>query len=271
MRVDLLPTGVGAQGRLGVTLDLSRPSIPGPLRAEAHVEARNLSGGLRLAGRLVPAVVPLTLRAVGCTELQGAAIDGSNARLRVALTPWHSGDAEPAERPCGNEEPLLSRSFAAVDWSVRGPWLSAALAALDELRTPTRPLSAATQTKLAATHVDLRVKLGPMLRAEWPLRAVPVRGADGRPRMLQPPDLPADAMLLVETTAAGPALGLGVDAGRPRQRAAADRPRRAHLGAPHLVATRRARHPPRRGRGRARRRHRAVAQRARRGPRGSSR
>lgn len=208
---DLLPTGLGAQGRVSVTLDLSRPATPGPLRAEAHVEARNLTGGLRLAGRLVPAVVPLTLRAVGCTDLQSAAIDGSTARLRVALTPWHSGDAEPAARPCGNEEPLLPRSFAAVDWGVRGPWLSAARSALEELRTPTRPLSAATQARLAATHVNLRVKLGPMLRAEWPLRAVPLRGADGRPRMLQPPDLPADAMLLVETAAAGPALGLGVD------------------------------------------------------------
>ncbi len=206
---DLLPPGVGVQGRASTTLDFSRPSPGAPLATELHVEGRSITAGLRVVGRLMPAFVPLTLRVVGCSDLRGATLDGSDSRLRVELAQWHQADPEPEARPCSNNDSLLPRSLLAVDWSLRGPWFSSLRDAIGELSRPGRQLEPATQRRLADTSVNLRVGVGPMLRAEWPLRAIPVRGPDGTPRLLSPPDLPADAMLLATLNASGPALGLG--------------------------------------------------------------
>lgn len=205
---DLLPPGVGVQGRANASIDLSRASATSPLATELHVEGRNVTGGLKVVGRLVPAVVPLTLRVVGCSELHGATLDGAASRLRVELAPWHSADAEPAARPCGNDESLLPRSLLAIDWALRGPWLTSLRDAFSELQRPGRQLEPATQRRLAETAVNLQVSVGPMLRVEWPLRAIPIRGADGTPRFLTPPELPNDAMFMASVRTAGSALGL---------------------------------------------------------------
>ncbi len=206
--VDLLPPGVGVQGRARASIDLARATPTAPLSTEFHLEGRNVTGGLKVVGRLVPAVVPLTLRVVGCSEIHGATLDGASSRLRAEIAPWHSADPEPAARPCGDNDSLLPRSLLAIDWGLRGPWFTSLRDALGELQRPGRQLEPATQRRLADTAVNLRVSVGPMLRAEWPLRAIPIRSADGTPRFLSPPELPNDAMFLASVETTGSALGL---------------------------------------------------------------
>ncbi|MFO0645295.1 MAG: translocation/assembly module TamB domain-containing protein [Polyangiales bacterium] len=209
---DLLPPGVGVQGRANASIDLARATPSAPLSAELHVEGRNVTGGLKVVGRLVPAIVPLTLRVVGCSEIHGATLDGAASRLRFEIAPWHSADPEPQARPCGDNDSLLPRSLLAVDWGLRGPWFTSLRDALGELQRPGRQLEAATQRRLTETAVNLHVSVGPMLRAEWPLRAIPIRGADGTPRFLTPPELPNDAMFMASAETTGSALGLNAHA-----------------------------------------------------------
>ena len=239
---DLMPTGLGAQGRAKLVLDGVRPSASQPLHTELSVEARNLTGGLRLAGRLVPATVPMTLRVAACLDTRRPVLDESETQVRIALAPWHQADPEPEARGCRAPEPLLPRSLVAFDGGLTGPWFSSLRDAAQQLRSPSRRLDAATQERLRRTTVNLRALVGPVLRAEWPFRAVPVVGADGRPRMLQAPDVPADAMVRLEATASGPALNLGSEVNLDLRtgslaQAGIDEPIEAHLLASLRPAT----------------------------------
>ncbi len=212
---EFVPTGIALQGRLDAGVLVDRETADGPVRVRASVEGREATVGINVGfgqrRRMSPAVVPMHLRAVVCTQLEGPRVDSPPLTLRVGLGP-DRGEAEVAPPDdCAGETPLLSASLLALSGSLGGPWMRALGALAGDLSRPSPVVSAATRSLLEATPLDATLAFGPLRRADWPLRTFPYRTADGSVATLRPPDVPPDMQVQATLHAHGALLRLETD------------------------------------------------------------
>ncbi|MDO9022520.1 MAG: translocation/assembly module TamB domain-containing protein [Deltaproteobacteria bacterium] len=203
-----LPRTLRMQGRLVLTANVSRPTAAAPLAGTVGVEGRGLVVGVGIpsllgrAPRMVPAVEPMWVRGVLCASLASLRPDDISPRLRLALA-RDFDEPSPGPPPGCDDEPLMPRTLVATDVTLRGPWQTALVAVREALQLRDAPLPGRLRAALAAASTDARLSLGPILRSEWPLRTVAIPQADGTPRFIRPPDVPAGTMLHAEVRATG--------------------------------------------------------------------
>jgi len=212
---EFVPTGIALQGRVDAAVVVDRETAAGPLRVRASLEGRDATAGVNVGfgsrQRMSPAVVPMHLRAVLCTELEGPTVASPPLVLRVGLGP-DRGEAEvaPPER-CDGHDPLLSAPLVALSGNLGGPWMRAVTALSRDLARPTHTVSAETRALLQATPLDATLALGPLRRADWPLRTFPYRRADGTMALLRAPEVPEETRVSATLHAHGALLGLETD------------------------------------------------------------
>jgi hypothetical protein len=209
---DLLPTGIGMQGIARVGVDFTRESPTSPLRVVARTEGNELTAGLRVARRVLPVVVPLSARAVSCVEIVRGSLVNAPFEFRVALDRSARGNPEAQSVSCGEGDLTPSRSLIAFGARMRGPWLPAVTDAARDLTQRVPRFSSRTLDLLRTATLDARLRVGPIARADWPLRAVPMLARDGAPTLLRPPDVPADARAELNLSALGTIASLAFEA-----------------------------------------------------------
>ncbi len=209
-----MPSEYAGRGEVRLAVDAAR-ARSGGLDVVTRVDAPSITLGARGARGYAPAVTPLAARAVTCVSLSDRGIDALPVRLRVALGP--AVGASPAPSDCG-DAPLLARSFVAAAGGLQGPWRDALTRLSADLARADRRVSAETRAALRRTLAELDASVGPIARADWPLRAPSRAGHRSRQELVPPPDLPGESEVHATLTARGSlldaraALGVGLRA-----------------------------------------------------------
>jgi len=203
-----IPRSLRMQGRVVVTANASRASAEAPITATLGVEGRQLVVGVGLPSllgreaRMIPAVQPLWVRGVLCATLASPRLDDVAPRLRLGITREFNESSSGPPSVC-DDQPLMARTLVATDTTLRGPWWTALGAVREALRLRGTPMPARLRAALAAANADAQLTVGPILRSEWPLRTIAIPQADGTPRFIRPPDVPAGTMLHAQVRARG--------------------------------------------------------------------
>lgn len=212
---DFLPPGLLAQGTAQATANFSRPRPDADLAGFAAIDVQNATAGLDVGllgnHRMMPATVPMHLRTVLCTRLQSLDLSQLPLSLGVAIGAQRADETQPLARDCDHLDTLLTHPLAALSGSLRGPWQGALRALVTEAQAGRREPTVPTQSLLRATDLDLTVALGPVRRADWPLRTLPVRGPNGQLQTLRPPNVPDDTEVEATFRSSGDLLSLATE------------------------------------------------------------
>ncbi|MDP3276120.1 MAG: translocation/assembly module TamB domain-containing protein [Deltaproteobacteria bacterium] len=182
---------------------------------------RNRGGAERTGGR--PLTVPLRLRGALCAEVPHAHAVPQHTLANVRWGHDRHGPVIAVPESCARSESEFDGALIGVDGETRGPWNSALLSVISQVKAFRQSrrswrdfaLTPATEQQVANAAVQLHVVAGPLAQADWPLTRMAARFFP----MLARPSF--DGSLNVELNVDGPLRGPNTQL---RLRAVADAP-----------------------------------------------